>query len=155
MLKRAADEDDRKGAVKTIGALLVAGWLASASPPARAEQCMAGWRDAQGKAQFTPVTIDFASAARFDPTTLPERTWAVMCNRQSLVPRPDDVRVLSELHVAFGIAGDGKRSLWISARAGRLQVTVDGGKLTLAEQRAVDEWLDPANVRFILDWNPR
>jgi len=60
----------------------------------------------------------------------------------------NDVRVLIEWSVAFGIVEEGPRALWIWARAGRLQTTVDHGELSVAESAAVNAWLETAQARF-------
>lgn len=141
--------------MKTGVGMMAAGLLACAGAPARAEQCMAASTDPRGETRHSWIEIDFARETRFDPAALPEGTVAIMCRRASIVPRPDDVRVPSEWRIPFGITQGGDRALWIGVRAGRLQVSVDGGKLSPAEKKAVKDWLDPANVRLVLESNRR
>lgn len=143
--------------MKAIGTILTAGFLASLSAPAHAERCMAGSRDANGAPRNTPVAVDLDSERRLDLGALPERTSAVMCARRSIVPRPNDIRVLSEWNVAFGIAEEGgrRRNLWISVSAGAVETRVEGGELSAAERAAVEEWRTPANIRFLIERAPR
>jgi hypothetical protein len=143
--------------MKAIGTILAAGIFASLSAPAHAGRCMAGSRDANGAPRQTPVVVDLDSERRLDPGALPERTSAVMCARRSIVPRPNDIRVLSEWNVAFGIAEEGgrRRNLWISVSAGRVETRVEGGELSAAERAAVEEWRTPANIRFLVERAPR
>jgi hypothetical protein len=60
----------------------------------------------------------------------------------------NDLRVLAELGVAFGIVEDGPRSLWLYTDGDRLQVQVDGGELRPSEATAVNDWLAVAQSRF-------
>lgn len=137
---------------KAVG-LVLAGLLAPDRPSAPAEPCKVAWTDSAGAPRYTPIDVDLAGKARLDPAALPDRASAIMCLRRSLVPRPEDYRVLSEWRLPFGIAEEkGQRALWISARAGRLEVKVDGGKLSTAERAAVRQWIAPANIRFVLEW---
>jgi hypothetical protein len=143
------------GSMKAINILLVAASISFAASPAYAERCMAASTGADGEPVNTPVIVDLASETRLDPAALPERTVGVMCPRSSIIPLTNDVRILSEWHVAFGIREEGPSSLWIGARAGRLEFTVDHGELTTREKAAVNEWLEAANIRFLLEWSRR
>lgn len=141
--------------MKLLTGMLAAALSASGVSPAQAERCMAASMAANGEPQYTQVVVDLDSETRLNPADLPERTVAVMCLRPSIVPMPNDVRVLSEWRVAFGIAEQGARALWISAEAGRIQIRVDDGELNARERAALDEWLVPANVRLLLEWQRR
>lgn len=143
--------------MNAIGLILSAGIIASPSAPAHAERCMAGSRDANGASRYTPVVFDLDSAGRLDSGALPERTSAVMCARRSIVPRPNDIRVLSEWNVGFGIIEEGGRGrvLWISVDAGRVETRVERGELTAAERAAIEAWRTPANIRFLVERAPR
>jgi hypothetical protein len=132
--------------MKAIDLVLAAGAFFLAAP-AQAEECRAASTVADGEPQFTAIMVDTASPTRLDPTALPHRTSAIACGRSSIVPAPDDVRILIEWAVSLGIV-EGPRSLWIWARAGRLQVTVDDGELSTAERTAVNAWLEAAQARF-------
>ena len=119
--------------------------------PARAaEQCKVGSTAADGQPRYTDISLDLASSAKLDPSVLPEGSSAVMCRRTSIVPRPEDVRVLSEWGVAFGIVEPGPRALWISVNAGIVEVTVDNGKLKASEKAAVKEWREAAQLHYFL-----
>jgi len=134
--------------MKAIRAILAAGLLAFLMSPAQAEQCRAGRSGAGGEPQFTLITVDLASGAKLDPASLPPGTNGIVCRRASIVPRPEDVRVLIEWRVALGLTEDGPRALWIWARDGRLATTIDHGELSAAERAAVDAWLRDAQARF-------
>jgi hypothetical protein len=136
------------GGMQAIKVFLAACLFTVLVSPAQAEECQAGRTGADGEPQTTAIIVDLASSTRLDPAALPERTSAVACRRSSIVPMPDDVRVLIEWAVAFGIAEQGPRVLWIWARAGRLRFTVDHGELSIAERAAVDDWLKAAQARF-------
>lgn len=133
--------------MKAIIVFLAAGFFTFASP-AVAEACRAAWTGADGEPETRAIAVDFVSRARLDPALLPPGTSAIVCRRPSLVPLANDVRVLIEWRVAFAVSGDGPRMLWISARDGRLQITVDHGELNVAEAAAVDDWLKMAQARF-------
>src|SRR4029453_17186745 len=139
-------------AIKTV---LAAGLFILTISPAQADDCMAASPSETGGQTNTPINLDLASEARLDPALLPARASAVMCPHPSIVPRPGDERVLAEWRVAFGIKEPGPRALWISARAGTLQITVEGGELSATERAAVDRWLEAAQLRFVLGWTPR
>lgn len=141
--------------MNSINIFAAATSIAFLASPAYAERCMTASTSADGAPINTPILVDLASETRLDPAALPERTVAVMCPRRSIVPLPNDVRVLREWHVSFGIAEEGPRALWISARAGRLEITVDNGELNAEERAALNAWLEPANVRFLLEWAGR
>lgn len=134
--------------MKAIMAFLAAGLLAFPALPTQAEACRAGRSGAGGEPQFTSIALDLASRTRLDPAALPQGTNGVVCRRPSIVPRAEDVRVLTEWRVAFGITEDGPRALWIWARDRRLQTIVDHGALSVAERAAVDDWLAAAQARF-------
>ena len=126
--------------MKAISIFLAGGVFASLGAPAYAERCMAASRDANGEPRNAPVSIDLDREGRLDTGVLPERTSAVMCARSSIVPRPNDIRVLSEWNLPFGIAEEGgrQRSLWISVRAGAVETKVEGGSLSAAERAAIE-----------------
>jgi len=134
--------------MKAFKLLLAAGLYVVMNSPAHAEECVAGSTDVSGEWRYTTIIVDLASDAGLDPSALPARTSAVMCPRSSILPMPGDIRVLIEWRVAFGIAEEGPRSLWISSTAGRLQVTIDDGELNASEQAALDDWVAVAQARF-------
>lgn len=134
--------------MKAISVLLAAALFTFMVSPANAEECRAAWTGAGGEPQSTAIIVDLASRTRLDPAALPEGASAVMCPRSSIVPMPNDVRVLIEWGVAFGIAEEGPRALWIWAKAGRLRTTIDDGELSVAETAAVNDWLEAAQARF-------
>jgi hypothetical protein len=113
---------------------------------AAAEECAVGFTDARGEAQASPIKLD--PAQKLDLATLPNGASGIMCRRPSIIPQPNDLRVLTELGLAFGIVDDARRSLWIYATAGRLQTRLDEGKLTATEEAQLDAWLIPAQARF-------
>lgn len=122
--------------------------LASAASPARAERCHVAFMSAAGRPQFTAIDIDLESGQPLDREALPEGTSALMCPRSSIIPRGDDIRVLTELGTSFGISEDGPRALWIWARNGRLRTRVEHGRLSRAERHMMDEWRRIAQRRF-------
>jgi len=134
--------------MKAIHFVLAIALPALWTSPARAEECVASPMDAASDFQFPRVTLDLGSGAKLDPAALPPGTAAILCPRPSLVPLADDIRVLLEWNVAFGILEPGQRMLWVSATAGRLQITVDDGELNAAEQAAVDAWVATSQARF-------
>jgi hypothetical protein len=134
--------------MKAIGFFLAAGLLTLAVAPARADECRAGRSGPGGDPLFTPIDIDLASRTRLDAVALPEGTNGIVCARASIVPRPEDVRVLIEWRVALGLTADGPRALWIWARDGRLETQVNHGDLSAAERAAVDDWLRTAQPRY-------
>ena len=99
--------------------MILAVGLSASSTSDGSERCMAASRTAEGGVRHSSMVVDLDQETRLNPADLPERTFAVMCSRGCIVPRPSDVRVLSEWRVPFGIAEQGPRSLWISAEAGR------------------------------------
>ena len=143
--------------MKATGIFLAGGIFASLGAPAGAERCMAAFRDANGEPRNAPVVIDLDREGRLDTGALPQGTSAVMCARSSIVPRPNDIRVLSEWNLPFGIAEEGgrRRSLWISVRAGGVEARVEGGELSAAERAALEAWRTPANIRFLVERAPR
>ena len=130
-----------------IYVLLATALLASASPAPRAD-CLAAWTDAAGEPQSTWVVLDLASPSELDPAALPERTSGIACPRASIVPLPEDIRVLGELGVSLGIIEEGGRTLWIWSQNGLLQTTVDDGELSAAEAADVNRWSAAAQTRF-------
>ena len=135
--------------MKVITLVLAMGVPALGASPAHADQCVASPMNPDSNFQFPRVELDLGNRARLDRAQLPAGTAIVVCRRPSLVPQAGDLRVLLEWGVAFGIAEDeGPRSLWISSSAGRLEITVDNGELSAAEQAAVDAWLAGAQARF-------
>jgi hypothetical protein len=121
-----------------------------ATPALAADDCKVGSTGPGGEPIIADIALDLASGARLDPAVLPERASGVMCRRASLVPRPEDVRVLIEWRVAFAIHDWGTRALWIMVRAGTLDVTVTNGKLNAREKAAVKEWREAAQLRYVL-----
>lgn len=139
--------------MKAIDVLLVAGALAFAASPARAETCRTGWTGADGTVQTAAIALDLASPQRLDPAAFPRGTSAIMCLRSSIVPEPDDVRVLSELGIPFGIVVQGEpRTLWLYVEAGQVRYRVEHGDLGIAERAAANRWQEAAERRFVLDW---
>lgn len=136
-----------ESAMMAMKLVLTMALAVAASSPADAEDCVAASARAGGEWHYPRIAVDLRSGARLDAAVLPEAASAVMCPRPSIVPLPDDVRVLIEWGVAFGIA-NGPRNLWVSAFHGRLEVTVDDGELNASEQSAVDDWLATAQARF-------
>jgi hypothetical protein len=136
-----------EGAMPAMKLVLTMALAVAASSPADAEDCVAASSRARGEWHYPRIIVDLRSGARLDAAALPEGTTAVMCPRPSIVPLPDDVRMLIEWGVAFGIA-NGPRNLWVSALHGRLEATVDDGELSASEQSAVDDWLATAQPRF-------
>ena len=134
--------------MKALNASLVVVLFALLVTPAHAEECQTGWEDAAGAPQNRAINIDFASLARLDRAVLPEGTSGIACRRASIVPMPDDIRVLIEWGVSFGLLVEDGRSLWIWSRGGRLQSTVDNGELSAAESDGVNGWLEVAQARF-------
>jgi len=134
--------------MKAIGTVMAASLLALLVSPARAEECRAGRGGPGGEPQFTAIQVDLASPTKLDAASLPEGTNGIVCRRASLVPRPDDVRMLIEWHVALGLEEGGPRVLWIWARDGQLQTRVNHGALSAAESTAVDQWRAAAQARF-------
>ena len=96
--------------------------------------------------QTEPLALALDDPARLAP--LPEGSTAIACPRASIVPIGNDLRVLTELGVAFGIIEEGPRSLWLYAADGRLQVQIDSGELSPPEAAAVSDWLARAQGRF-------
>ena len=129
-----------------IGALCTA-FVASA---AGAETCKVHSKSAVPESEITTLDLDLAQPAKLDPRQLPPRTDAIMCRRPSIVPQPDDVRVIIELGVPFGIAEGGPRSLWIFVTAGIVKTRVENGQLTRSETARLNDWLETAQRRFIL-----
>ena len=119
----------------------------AASSPAYAEDCVAASTNGGGEWHYLPVHMDLGGGARLSPATLPENTAAVTCPRQSIVPLPDDIRVLIEWGVDLFIA-NGPRKLWISAYHGRVEATVHDGGLSAGERSAVDAWRASAQARY-------
>ena len=139
--------------MKAINILLATGAFVFLASPTRAGTCRAAWTEADGTVQTAAITLDLASAQRLDPATLPHGASAIMCLRSSIVPEPDDVRVLSELRIPFGIAvQEGPRTLWIYVEAGQVRYRVEHGDLSTAERAAANRWQEAAERRFILDW---
>ena len=130
---------------KLFAAVLGAGLAASA---AQAQNCVAGWGNASGGAETRSVVLDLSSPARLDRSSFPEKSETIACARPSIVPDPDDVRVLIELSLAFGVVDEAGRSLWIYAEDGRLKTQLDDGKLSSAEKAGVKAWLEAAQLRF-------
>lgn len=128
--------------------LLIVALFASSVSTAQAEECSAAWTDASGEAHIASIVINLASTNSLGAAALPQRTSGVACPRASIVPLPNDVRVLIELGVSLGIMDEGGRALWIWARGGRLQTTIDNGELSPAEAAAVREWSEAAQARF-------
>lgn len=122
--------------------LIFAAGLLALSSPASSEECQL----LLNKSQPVPIQLTLDSLTRLN--TLPSDASAVACPRASLVPMQNDVRVLTEWGVAFGIVEDGPRSLWIWAADGRLQVKVDDGELTPTEAAAVRHWLERSQTLF-------
>lgn len=122
--------------------------LALAASPARAERCQLLTTGSGGEPQFTTLEIDLDSGRALSPETLPQGATALMCPRASIIPLAEDVRVLTAWGISFGIAEEGPRALWISARRGRLRTTVDHGRLSRVERAALDRWLRVAQLRF-------
>lgn len=121
--------------------------VAATNPSAYAENCVVGWTDAHGEPQTTPVVINFASEEPLN-AALPQGASGVACPRYSVVPLPEDIRVLTELGVSLGWMEEGGRSLWIWSQNGLLQITVDNGDLSPAEAAAVNRWSAVAQSRF-------
>ena len=137
--------------MKLINVLPAVGALVFLASSARAEECRAAWTSADGEVHTAIVVVDFASRTRLDPAALPQGASALMCLRPSIVPRPDDIRVLSEWRIPFGIAEQGGRTLWIGANAGILETRVEHGELSSAERSAVNQWREAAQLRFFLE----
>ena len=133
--------------MKAINLFLAAALIVLVVSPLHAEDCRAGSTSSDGEQRITPIRVDLASTTPLNRAAVPEGTSGVACGRLSIVPMPDDVRVLIEWRVSFGVV-EGSRSLWIWARAGQLQTTVDGGELSSAESSAVGDWLLAAQARF-------
>jgi hypothetical protein len=127
--------------------LLAAAVSALAAEPALAENCVAGWVDRSGASQTTVMAIDWSSR-QLDRSDLPLGASGIACPRDSIVPEPSDLRVLTELGVSFGVVDATGRSLWIWTRAGRLQIHVEHGELVAVERAAVDAWTVAAQRRF-------
>jgi hypothetical protein len=135
--------------MKLIFLVLAIGAPALAATPAHADPCVSAPMNPDSNFQFPHFELDLGDGVRLDRARLPAGTAIVVCRRASLIPQPDDLRVLMEWNVAFGISEDrGPRSLWISATAGRLEITVDNGELSVAEQAAIDAWVAAAQARF-------
>lgn len=122
--------------------------VAATNPSVHAENCVAGWIDAHGESQTTPVVINFASEELLNAAALPQGASSVACPRDSVVPLPEDIRVLTELGVSLGLVEEGGRSLWIWSQSGLLQTTVDNGDLSPAEVVAVNRWSAVTQPRF-------
>jgi hypothetical protein len=127
--------------------LLSVALLASGVTDAQSH-CVAGWIDPGGAKRTAPIIIDVNRTARLDAAVLPKRTSGIACPRPSIIPLPADVRVVIELGVSFGIVDEAGRALWISARDGRLQTTIDGGELSSTEAAAVSHCSALAQARF-------
>ena len=130
-----------------IVAASLAGSIASA---AATEACRVAVIAPDGTASYPEISLDLTASTRLDREALPPGTSAMMCRRSTLVPQADDIRVLSELGVAFGIVAQGPRVLWISIRAGMVEVMVEHGRLNPSERAAVNSWRSDAQRRFLL-----
>jgi hypothetical protein len=128
--------------------LLMAALLSAPGPQPIAETCIAGWSDEGGVPQTAQVVLTLSGTEPLDRSALPDRTSGIVCPRASIVPLPDDVRVLSELGVSFGVMDEAGRSLWIWARAGRLRTMVRNGRLIRSESAALRRWSVIAQRRF-------
>ena len=65
----------------------------------------------------------------------------VVCNRATIVPELSDYRVLTEMHLPLAIK-DGKRTLFLGAANGKLQIGVQDGEVAPAEVEALRTRID-------------
>lgn len=75
------------------------------------------------------------------PPSSAENASAVICQRTTIVPRPDDYRVLTEMHLPLALRTD-RTTLWLMIESGQLKVRFKDGQATPDEMRAVQERLD-------------
>jgi hypothetical protein len=132
-----------------LGHVLLAAGIAvfAVTPPAAAEECTAAGKNQKGEVYVRSVTLDFENTARLDAKQLPENAETILCQRSTLIPRANDVRVLTELHLPFGVYADG-RTLWIYAAHGQIQTNSDENVLNAIETVALKQWLTKAQARF-------
>jgi hypothetical protein len=131
------------------GLLVSFALMAATAPRLEAENCRAGWSEAGRGAQSSELVIDLTGEAPLDRAALPPGTIAIACPRASIVPRPQDIRILTELGVSFGLIEErGRRSLWIWSEDGLLRTEVDNGELSRVEAAAVSHWTASAQPRF-------
>ncbi len=65
----------------------------------------------------------------------------VVCTRATIVPELSDYRVLTEMHLPLAIK-DGKRTLFLGAANGKLQIGIQDGEVAPAEVEALRTRID-------------
>jgi hypothetical protein len=133
-----------------IGVLLAALPALALAHEATEEQCKAMVKGA-ADGQFATVAVPGlrlvgAGAARPLPP-LPDGTTMVVCGRDSIIPTPNDARVLTDYHMPLSIT-DGERVAFLELFKGQVMLRIAQGELTPAETREVQPRLDAIQARF-------
>jgi hypothetical protein len=102
--------------------------------------------------QFTLVELpDFDPAVLSVPLVPPspaENASAVICQRTTIVPLPDDYRVLTEMHLPLALSTD-HATPWLMIEAGQLKVQFKDGEASPEEMRALQARLDEMQTALL------
>lgn len=102
-------------------------------------------------------TFAFVELPNFDPSVLSvplvspnpaHNASAVICHRSTIVPLPDDYRVLVEMHLPLALQA-GHSTLWLMLVSGQLEVQFKEGQATPDEMRALQARLDQMQTAIL------
>ena len=99
----------------------------------------------------------FVELPNFDPSVLSvplvspnptENASAVICHRSTIVPLPDDYRVLVEMHLPLALQA-GQTTIWLMMVSGQLEVQFKEGQATPDEMQILQARLDQMQTAIL------
>ncbi|GAB2801181.1 hypothetical protein [Dyella kyungheensis] len=117
------------------------------------EKCGLIMKDDTGKSTLLPLpSLHVATTSESTPFTLPSDApsgvTAVGCNRQSIVPKIYDYRVLKAGYPLYITGPAGRAAVALEAREGQVQIRVVRGDLRPDEATQIQESLDQIQSLF-------